>query len=249
MERPTDKPPLPDLDLIFVEGGILTMGDNNSQFGWEKPEHEVKVSSFYIGKFQVTQQLWQAVMGSNPSYFKGEKRPVEQVSWLETQDFIGKLNGKKEVQDYLQSLDPAGATLRLPSEAEWEFAARGGIYSQGYDYCGSDKLKQVGWYDENSNIETHDVGLLLANELGLYDMSGNVWEWCEDDFYENHKGAPKVGSAWIDSPKRGDGRVLRGGSCFSYAGDCRPTGRYGNSPDFRDYSYCFRLTLSLPSAG
>ncbi len=165
----------PSFEMIYVEGGDFMMGNDRAIYEWEKPAHPVKVSPFYMGKYQVTQALWQAVMGNNPSNFKGENRPVEQVSWLDVQDFIKKLN---------LVLPEGNRGFRLPTEAEWEFAARGGIYSQGYDYCGSDKLKQVGWYTENSNKETHDVGLLLANELGLYDMSGNVFEWCEDWFDE-----------------------------------------------------------------
>ncbi|MFQ5446826.1 MAG: formylglycine-generating enzyme family protein, partial [Saprospiraceae bacterium] len=121
---------LPDPGLIFVEGGTFTMGGNHGKYDDEKPEHPVKVSSFYIGKFQVTQQLWEAVMKNNPSNFKGQERPVETVSWDDAQDFIKKLNGIQKAQDFLKRLNPSGSTFRLPTEAEWEFAARGGIYSQ-----------------------------------------------------------------------------------------------------------------------
>jgi sulfatase modifying factor 1 len=149
-------------EMILVEGGTFQMGDDKSEYGSEKPEHPVEVASFYLGKYQVNQSLWEKITGENPSYFKGENRPVEQVSWDDAQSFIQKLN-KFTHQKF-----------RLPSEAEWGFSARGGIYSQGYQYAGSDKLSQVGWYDENSENQTHEVGLLLPNELGLYDMSGNV---------------------------------------------------------------------------
>ena len=227
---------LPDLDLVFVEGGSFTMGDNESEYDFEKPAHRVEVSSFYIGQYPVTQRLWQAVMGNNPSEFQGERRPVEQVSWDDTQFFIEKLNSE------------TGKTFRLPTEAQWEYAARGGRYSQGYTYSGSDKLKQVGWYNENSNGETHDVGLLLANELDIYDLSGNVWEWCEDDYHRNYAGALEDGSAWIDMP-RGEGRVLRGGGYYFEAFGCRPTYRNGDHPGVCSSGVGFRLVLPCQSVG
>ena len=225
----------PSFDMIHIEGDTFDMGSNENKR--EQPVHPVTIPSFYLGKHQVTQALWKAVMGQNPSRFQGENRPVENVSWLDAQGFIKKLNQE------------TGKTFRLPSEAEWEYAARGGIYSQGYDYCGSDKLKQVGWYKDNSNNETHDVGLLLANELGLYDMSGNVWEWCEDDYHGNYNGAQINGSAWVGSPKRGDHRVMRGGNYFDFAEHCRPSNRNGDTPDSRGYLIGFRLCLSLQSVG
>ena len=226
---------LPDLDLVFVEGGSFTMGDNDSKFDFEKPAHQVAVSSFYIGQYPVTQRLWQAVMKITPSMFQGEMRPVERVSWDDVQVFIEKLNAE------------TGKTFRLPTEAQWEYAARGGRYSQGYTYAGSDKLKQVGWCDENSHGETHDVGLLLANELGIYDLSGNVWEWCEDDFHTNYAGAPADGSARIDAP-RGEYRVLRGGSAFNDALNCRSAYRLRYLPDYRG-NLGFRLVLPLQLTG
>ncbi len=237
----------PNLDFVFVEGGDFMMGDNNSRFKRYRPEHLVMVPSFYMCKFQVTQQLWQLIMRKNPSRFKGEKRPVERISWNDANMFIDQLNGKKEIKDILQKYSLGKSGFRLPYEAEWEYAAKGGKYSQGYEYCGSDKLKQVGWYDENSNNETHEVGLLLANELGLYDMSGNVWEWCEDDYHETYEGAPKDGSAWIDSPKRGGDRVIRGGSSFYNELYCRPTYRSRDTPGYSDFNIGFRLVLPLQS--
>ncbi len=223
----------PSFEVVFVEGGEFLMGDDESEYDSEKPAHQVKVSSFYMGKYQVTQELWESVMGNNPSRFKGEKRPVENVSWYDAKDFIEKLNEK------------TGKNFRLPSEAEWEYAGRGGKYSQGFTYTGSDKLSQVGWYYGNSNNETHEVGLLLSNELGLYDMSGNVFEWCEDDDHDNYEGALEDGSAWIDSPNRGFDRVLCGGSCFRSAVYCRPSNRYRYTPDSRTYEVGFRLVLPL----
>lgn len=228
---------LPDLDLVLVEGGGFFMGDDDSKYDREKPAHLVRISSFQMCKYPVTQRLWEAVMGNNPSRFKGEKRPVENVSWNDVKNFIEKLNKKTKKE------------FRLPSEAEWEYAARGGRYSQGFTYAGSDKLKQVGWYTENSNNQTQEVGLLLSNELGLYDMSGNIWEWCEDDFHENYDDAPKDGSAWIDYPERGVGRVVRGGGYFGYAVYCRPTARAGYTPDHRYSDDGFRLVLPLQSVG
>ncbi|MCB0576929.1 MAG: formylglycine-generating enzyme family protein, partial [Saprospiraceae bacterium] len=152
-------------DMLLVDGGEYLMGGAEEEAGNdEKPVHRVKVSTFYLGKYPVTQSVWQSVMRDNPSNFKGDNRPVEQVSWDDVQEFLKKLNSLTK-QDY-----------RLPTEAEWEFAARGGLHSEEYLYAGSDKLKQVGWYNANSNGETHEVGQKLGNELGLYDMSGNVYE-------------------------------------------------------------------------
>lgn len=221
------------IDLVLVEGASFLMGDEKSEYDDERPVHEVTVSSFYMGKYQVTQAQWEEVMGNNPSMGKGENRPVERINWNEAQDFIKRLNGKMT------------KNFRLPSEAEWEFAARGGNYSEGYLYAGSDKLKQVGWYDENANKETHEVGQLLANELGLHDLSGNVDEWCEDHWHENYNGAPIDGTAWVDSPVTGSGRVIRGGSSFDRAGYCRPTYRPSYTPDSRHDFLGFRLVLPL----
>ncbi len=227
--------PFPDLDFVLVEGGAFMMGGD--QYEREKPVHEVQVSSFYLCKYAVTQRLWQSVMGNNPSTDKGEKRPVETVNWEDAKEFTKKL-GKE-----------TGHLFRLPTEAEWEYAALGGRYSQGYTYTGSDKLKQVGWYRENSNNETKEVGRLLENELGLYDMSGNVYEWCEDDWHDNYRGAPEGGFAWIDSPDRGSMRVMRGSSYFNDPVGCRPAYRNRDEPGYRGNLIGFRLALSLQSVG
>ncbi|MBL8047024.1 MAG: formylglycine-generating enzyme family protein, partial [Anaerolineales bacterium] len=158
--------------------------------------------------------------------------------------FLESLTNLPEVQVYLQELEPKGTIFRLPTEAEWEFAARGGTKSRGFRYAGSDKLKEVAWYNENSYGETKPVGLKFPNELGLYDMSGNVWEWCEDDWHGNYEGAPDDGKAWIDSPDRGDYRVIRGGCSFDTPRLCRCSYRRINSPGDRSNCLGFRLVLS-----
>ncbi len=260
MDKPILKIKLSDhiaFDLIYVEGGEFMMGDKESDYDSERPAHKVKVKDFYMGKYQVTQEQWEAVMKKNPARFKGERRPVEMVSWLDAKDFIRKLNEK------------TGKNFRLPSEAEWEYAARGGQFSEGYTYAGSDKLKQVGWYGENSKKQTHKVGLLRPNELGLYDMSGNVWEWCEDEWHEDYKNAPADGSAWVDGlegsenmmskmkallgfskdRKRGASRVMRGGSYWGGPVLCRSAFRDRDWPVNRDGSIGLRLVLSFQSVG
>ena len=172
-------------DMMPVEAGTFTMGATVEQgtdaTDREKPAHQVTLTKdFHIGATEVTQALWQAVMGANPSYFTGDlNRPVEQMSWNDCQTFIAKLN------------QMTGKTFRMPTEAEWEFAARGGNLSQGYKYAGSDNVDEVAWYSGNSSNTTHPVGTKMANELGLYDMSGNVMEWCQD-FYGDFTSEPQT---------------------------------------------------------
>jgi len=232
-------------DMVFVKGGTFTMGctaeQGNDCLDREKPAHQVTLSDFYIGKYEVTQKQWREVMGasaslSNPSYFNGcDDCPVEQVSWNDIQEFIKKLNQK------------TGKKYRLPTEAEWEYAARGGSTSSASTssafatkYAGSNNIDEVAWYISNSGGKTHPVGGKKPNELGIYDMSGNVWEWCEDDWHDNYNGAPANGHAWVDSP-RGSARVLRGGSCYFYYGYCRVSDRHRDTPDSRYDNYGFRL--------
>ena len=219
--------------MVKVEGGTFMMGSNDSKS--TQPIHKVTVPTFYISKYQVTQKQWQEIMGNTPSHFKGENRPVENVSWNDTQDFIKKLNQR------------TGKKYRLPTEAEWEFAARGGNYSKGYKYAGSNNIDEVAWYHTNSyklgkehrNYGTNPVGIKKSNELGIYDMSGNVWEWCEDTWYDNYQNAPKNGAAWMaENESR---RVLRGGSWNYFVNYCRVADRLRDSPTTR-YKV-FRLSV------
>ena len=217
--------------MIAVEGGTFTMGGTSEQgddaYDWEKPTHSVTLSSYRIGETEVTQALWQAVMGSNPSHFSGSQKPVEQVSWNDCQDFIRRLNAL------------TGENFRLPTEAEWEYAARGGKKSWGYKYSGSNTIGNVAWYDDNSGSQTHNVATKSPNELGLYDMSGNVWEWCQDwyDYYSSGSQTNPTG------PSSGSDRVLRGGGWNSLARSCRVSYRSGNSPVNRLIKLGLRLAL------
>jgi formylglycine-generating enzyme required for sulfatase activity len=243
--------PLPDLELCPVEGGEFLMGDDNSEYDDEKPAHRVRVSGFYMGKFSVTQRLWEAVMENNPARFKGEQRPMETVSWKDAQAFLDKLNAREDVQTFIRQLNPPGIKFRLPTEAEWEYAARGGQYSQGYKYAGGDLLKQVGWYEENSNDQTPEVGQLLANEFGLHDMSGNVWEWCQDWFDDKYYAECKK-TGIVHNPQgsaTGTRRVIRGGSYFFASLDCRSVLRGRHLPEERNDSLGFRLVLPFQTAG
>ena len=227
--------------MIPVEGGAFDMGDEYGDL-WDgcRPVHRVKVSDFYIGKYPVTQSVWKAVMNNeNPSYFQGDDRPVEQVSW----DDIAK--------NFLPALRRlSGFHYRLPTEAEWEYAARGGKYhTEGYKYAGSDRLKDVGWFEDNNEKQTQSVGQKQPNQLGIYDMSGNVWEWCEDDWHDDYIGAPEDGTAWVKNPERGSRRVSRGGGWFNAAQVCRVADRGDDAPGDRHQGIGFRLVLSLQADG
>ena len=218
--------------MIAVEGGTFSMGATSEQGSDadsdESPVHSVTLSSYSIGETEVTQELWQAVMGSNPSYFSGyPQRPVECVTWNDCQTFITKLN------------QLTGKNFRLPTEAEWEYAARGGNKSKGYKYSGSNTIGDVAWYWDNSN-STHDVKTKAANELGIYDMSGNVYEWCQD-WYGNYSSNSQTNPT---GPSSGSDRVGRGGSWYGDAGGCRVSYRYYSTPDNYNYFLGLRLCLS-----
>ncbi|MBR6180613.1 MAG: formylglycine-generating enzyme family protein [Prevotella sp.] len=237
-------------NMVKVQGGTFMMGATPEQgddvMNFEKPAHQVTLSDYYIGETEVTQDLWEAVMGENPSWFKGVKHPVERVSWDDCQEFIKKLN------------QLTGRNFRLPTEAEWEFAARGGTKSRHYKYSGSNNVDDVAWYLENSgdkrlsgelawdmmeenNCKSHPVGQKSPNELGLYDMSGNVDEWCED-WYDN--GCYEKSSS--DNPCnaiKASLRVSRGGGWDCIAGRCRVSYRKYWGPDGLSHHLGLRLAL------
>ena len=217
--------------MIPVEGGTFQMGATSEQgsdaYSSESPVHNVTLSSYSIGQTEVTQELWTAVMGSNPSNWLGDKLPVEKVSWNDCQNFITKLN------------QLTGKTFRLPTEAEWEYAARGGKESKGYKYSGSNTIDDVAWYTSNSNDKTHEVGTKQPNELGLYDMSGNVWEWCQD-WYASYSSTAQSNPTGASS---GSLRVRRGGSWSYAAGNCRVSARNSYSPAFTLSNLGLRLAL------
>lgn len=218
--------------MVEVGGGTFTMGATSEQGSdaWdeEKPAHEVTLSDYYIGQTEVTQALWEAVMGSNPSDSKGGNLPVERVSWDDCQVFIQKLN------------QLTGKQFRLPTEAEWEYAARGGRKSRGYKYAGGNNIDSVAWCDGNSGNETHPVATKQANELGIYDMSGNVLEWCSDwcgDYTSSSQSDPQGSSS-------GSFRVIRGGCYYNFARNCRVSYRISNTLDYRSGYLGLRLSCN-----
>ena len=219
------------IDMVKVEAGTFMMGATSEMLNPdddEKPVHQVTLThDYYMGKYEVTQALWKTVMGSNPSKFKGDNLPVENVSWNDSQEFISKLNSM------------TGRKFRLPTEAEWEYAARGGKKSRGYLYSGSSNISDVAWYDGNRSSKTHPVGMKQANELGIYDMSGNVYEWCQDRF-GSYVSSPQTNPIGGNS---GSLRVRRGGSWHHDAWICRSSDRYG-SAEYRLSYLGLRLVLS-----
>ena len=221
-----------NIEMVKVEAGSFDMGatpEMQNPDEDEKPVHRVTLTNnYYIGKYEVTQALWQAVMGSNPSHFKGDDLPVEQVSWNDCQDFISKLNAM------------TGKRFRLPTESEWEYAARGGNKSRGYQYSGSYNIDDVAWYSDNSGSKTHAVGTKEPNELGIYDMTGNVWEWCQD-WYGSYSGSPQTNPTGAVS---GSFRVGRGGSWIYSASECRSSYRNYGTPGDRYGFLGLRLVLS-----
>ncbi|HWB65110.1 MAG TPA: formylglycine-generating enzyme family protein [Chitinophagales bacterium] len=215
--------------MVLVEGGSFNMGSNQKGEG---PMHKVTLKSFYIGKYEVTQSLWQSVMDSNPSFFKGcADCPVEEVTPEDIQQFITKLNAL------------TGKHYRLPTEAEWEYAALGGNKSKGYQYSGSDSIDEVAWYKNNADNKTHPVGLKKPNELGLYDMSGNVWELCADWYNPGY-----YSKCPVENPlnnKKTAHRVVRGGSWRSPVERCYTKARNRNIKDHHIQNGGFRLALDL----
>jgi formylglycine-generating enzyme required for sulfatase activity len=223
--------------FVKVKGGTFTMGCQDERDkdceNDEKPAHQVTLRDYYIGQTEVTQDQWQAVVGDNPSSFKGcADCPVEKVSWNDIQDFLKKLNAR------------GGGQYRLPSESEWEYAARGGLNSKGTLYAGSQYAGNVAWFTDNAGGKTHPVKMKIPNELGLYDMSGNVWEWCADCWHDNYKGHPTDGTAWTSGTC--NRRVLRGGSWSNNSRGVRVSKRDGLIPDVRGYSFGFRLARTAP---
>ena len=217
------------LEMVAVEGGTFTMGSPASEEGRNDDEcqHPVTIPSYSIGKYEVTQADWREIMGSDPPElgFKGcDDCPVESVSWNDIQDFLKKVNARYPGKNY-----------RLPTEEEWEYAARGGKNASSTTqlYAGSNTLGNVAWYSENSGSKTHPVGGKSPNQLGLCDMSGNVWEWCQDTY----KPYPCDNKNALDNTTR----VLRGGSWSIINSDCRSADRYRSNPTIRYVNYGFRL--------
>ena len=220
------------IEMVKVEVGTFMMGataemkDPNSD---EKPVHQVTLTNdYYMGKYEVTQALWEAVMGWNSSEFNGDNLPVNNVSWYDCQEFISKLNSMTDRK------------FRLPTEAEWEYAARGGKKSRGYQYSGNSNISDVAWYDGNSGGKTHPVGTKQANELGIYDMTGNVMEWCSD-WYDFYSSSSQTNPTGADS---GSCRVNRGGTSSSHAGGCHLSFRFCHDPSVCSYTMGLRLALS-----
>jgi len=221
-----------EIEMVFVKGHsnfkmgcVIEQGDACNPD--ETPYFYVKLNDFHIGKYEVTQAQWIEIMHNNPSVFKGDNLPVENVSWEDVQDFIRRLNAK------------TGKNYRLPTEAEWEYAAEGGILRKGYKYSGSNQIDEVAWYSENSDGKTHPVGSKQPNELGIYDLSGNVWEWCSD-WYGKYSHTKKTNPT---GPSMGSGRVSRGGGWYLGEEYCRATSRNSDFPQSKYGNLGFRLVL------
>lgn len=218
-------------DMVLVEGGAFTMGATKEQSGLggsnEKPTHTVFLDDYYIGACEVTQELWEAVVGNNPSEFRDNNNPVENVSYNDCQKFIKKLN------------KISGLRFRLPTEAEWEYAARGGKKSNACRYSGSNYIESIAWYDANSKATTNPVGLKQSNEIGVFDMSGNVWEWCSDKYgiYVSEKQNNPIG------PPKGTEYVLRGGSWNHSNNSCRVSVRLRHKANYKNNNIGLRLAL------
>lgn len=241
--------------MVFVEGGTFWQGSKEAPYSSNERAHRTTLSSFYISQTEVTQELWTAVMGTNPSRFSGKDRPVENVSWLDAVKFC---NALSERHGYTPAYTISGSTVewnreangyRLPTEAEWEYAARGGIKGAITEepltrspYSGGFEINQIAWYDANSGKASKPVATKAPNELGIYDMSGNVWEWCWDWYSEYPSGEVTNPTG----PEKPTGyRVLRGGAWFTPAKLTRATYRYWNTPTFKSNSVGFRIARNV----
>lgn len=219
----------------YIQPGEFIMGSNEYYYHQESPMHNVSIRNpFYLGIYTVTQKEWETVMNNNPSHFKGDnKLPVDSVSWTAVQDFIEKLNKLENTDKY-----------RLPTEAEWEYAARAGTTSR-YSFGDDDiHIGDHAWFDGNSKCKTHPVGEKKPNPWGLYDMHGNVWEWVQDTWHNNYKDAPANGSAWEGGEFKNI-RILRGGSYHELAGQCWSSNRNGARQSYKLWGVGFRLVKSL----
>ncbi len=221
------------LEMVILPAGTFTMGSDENDS--EKPKHQVTLKQFAIGKYPVTQEQYQAIMGNNPSRFKDNpKNPVENVSWDDAQEFCKKLNQQ------------TGKKFRLPSEAEWEYSCRAGTQTRYYFGDDEKQLGEYAWDWDNSGSKTHPVGEKKPSNWGLYDMSGNVWEWCEDGWHENYQNAPQDGSSWNENPSQSVLRLLRGGSWIGNPKGCRSANRFGPfAGKWHDAFLGFRLAFSL----
>ena len=220
-----------DLEMVAISGGTFLMGspDNESDaYSDEKPQHKVTVADFYIGRYLITQAQWEVVMDRNSSRFKGDNLPVERVSWEEAVEFCDRLTKN------------TGKQYRLPTEAEWEYACRAGSATKYYFGDEKQKLDHYAWYDGNSKSKTHPVGEKQPNQFGLYDLHGNVWEWCLDHWHDNYEGAPTNGSAWLNEDNEGV-RVIRGGAWLNFPRNCRSACRVNYIPGARYFNIGFRV--------
>jgi len=234
--------------MVFVKGGTFEMG-STSGVSNEQPVHSVAISSFYIGKYEVTQSEYEAVMGNNPSSFSGENNPVENVSWYDAIEYCNKLSENQGFTKFY-TINGTNVTMnwrangfRLPTEAEWEYASRGGMHSAQYTYSGSNNIDDVALYFSNSGSKTHEVGTKQPNELGIYDMSGNVWEWCNDWYSSTYySSSPSVDP---QGPGSGTYKVNRGGSWYDDASDCRSAYRSFFNPTASFSNFGFRIAQDL----
>jgi formylglycine-generating enzyme required for sulfatase activity len=223
------------IPLVYIPAGEFLMGSSEfdsdaDAYKYEKPQHLVKVSSFYMGRYPVTQAQWQTVMGNNPSNFKGDDHPVEKVSWHDAVAFCQRLS------------EQTSKEYRLPTEAEWEYACRAGTTTKYYFGEDANQLSEYAWYSQNAGSKTHPVGQKQPNQFGLYDLYGNVWEWCLDNWHENYADAPADGSAWSESNTKMN--ILRGGSWFNPLIYCRSAYRSWNLATNR-FNYCgFRVVCA-----